>query len=163
MHYLVKAKAGLLTVWLGPCGELQNNSVLVASAAIKQLAARFRDIPCCLLNSAFLDADVLGRFLPTNDTRRDETDGDGENGLPTPVAVLFLGQLSGRKGCSGKLTSEALKRFVCPVQLPLRSADGLQAFVEGALAGALTGEDISSATPLLGETFTKKLDRGLAG
>ena len=161
MHYLVKARAGLLTVWLGPCGELQDDSVLVASAAIKQLAARFPDIPCCLLNSAFLDADVLTRFLHTSDTRREE-DGDGENGLPTAVAVLFLGQLSGRRACCAKLTSEALKRFVCPLQLPLRSAERLQAFVEGALDGTLTGEDISSTTPLLGETFAKKLDRGLA-
>eukprot|EP00439_Symbiodinium_sp_Y106_P086849 s519_g36.t1 len=161
VHYLVKARAGLLTVWLGPCGELQDDSVLVASAAIKQLAARFPDIPCCLLNSAFLDADVLTRFLHTSDTRREE-DGDGENGLPTAVAVLFLGQLSGRRACCAKLTSEALKRFVCPLQLPLRSAERLQAFVEGALDGTLTGEDISSTTPLLGETFAKKLDRGLA-
>ena len=86
---------------------------------MKSVAARIPDIPCCLLSSAFLDTDVLHRFV-----RNLDGDAGATEELAAPMAVLFLGQLAGRKehGNFCKVRSDDLKQYILPLE-PMPAAD----------------------------------------
>ena len=156
-HYLLKATGGLLTVWLGT-GELRDTTSAISDIIdiMAGIAQTFPDIPFCLLNSTFLEPDVLGRFLCTQRV----AEGSGAMELAdleaqAAVAVLFLGQLAGISKFQGGMEQDVLRRYVFPLELPFQG-DGLCDFIQSARSGGLEGEEVpTSARPLLKETFVK--------
>ena len=156
-HYLLKASAGLLVLWLGNC-ELPREPMPDLSRVMKGVAGQFPDIPCCLLHPAFLEPAVLGRFLLTPGSSEEDGATKPTPEEQPPVAVLFLGELGGRSMWpENRISSEALKKYTLPLELPLRSGEQLCDFIRGARSGTVDGEERpASATPLLQERFMKK-------